>query len=87
MESGHRAVSIVQDLLTVARGVATTKEPLKLNDLVNDYLISPEFKKLKQFHPHIHVNTFLADDLLNVRAFHLHIRKIVMNLMVNALKR
>ncbi|RJP83906.1 MAG: PAS domain S-box protein [Desulfobacteraceae bacterium] len=84
MESGHRAVSIVQDLLTVARGVATTKEPLKLNDLVNDYLISPEFKKLKQFYPHIHVNTFLADDLLNVRAFHLHIRKIVMNLMVNA---
>jgi signal transduction histidine kinase len=27
-ESGHRAAAIVQDLLTVARGAATTKEPL-----------------------------------------------------------
>ena len=31
-ESGHRAATIVQDLLTVARGVAITKEPLNLND-------------------------------------------------------
>jgi len=31
-ESGQRASAIVQDLLTVARGVATTKEPLSLND-------------------------------------------------------
>jgi PAS domain S-box-containing protein len=84
MESGHRAVAIVQDLLTVARGVATTKEPLKLNDLVNAYLTSPEFKKLKQFYPYINVNTFLADDLLNVRVSQLHIRKVVMNLVVNA---
>jgi len=47
-ESGHSATAIVQDLLTVARGVATTKEPLNLNDLIGDYLHSPEFNKLKQ---------------------------------------
>ena len=46
--SGKRAVAIVQDLLTVARGVATPKEPLNLNDLINDYLDSPEFKQLAQ---------------------------------------
>jgi signal transduction histidine kinase len=84
MESGLRAVAIVQDLLTVARGVAITKEPLKLNDLVNSYLISPEFKKLKHFYPYVIVKTFLADDLLNVRVSHVHIRKVVMNLVVNA---
>ena len=50
-DSGRRAAAIVEDLLTVARGVATTKEPLNLNDLVGDYLPSPEFNKLKQFHP------------------------------------
>jgi len=33
-KSGHRAVAIVQDLLTVARGVATMIEPLNLNDIV-----------------------------------------------------
>ncbi|MCP4366622.1 MAG: PAS domain S-box protein, partial [Deltaproteobacteria bacterium] len=48
-ESGQRAAAIVQDLLTVARGVATTKEALNLNELIGDYLHSPEFKKLKQF--------------------------------------
>ncbi|MEZ4604508.1 MAG: histidine kinase dimerization/phospho-acceptor domain-containing protein [Desulfobacterales bacterium] len=41
MESGNRATAIVQDLLTIARGVAITKEPLQLNDLVADYFKSP----------------------------------------------
>ncbi|MCP4371092.1 MAG: PAS domain S-box protein, partial [Deltaproteobacteria bacterium] len=35
-ESGQRAAAIVQDLLTVARGVATTKEALNLNELIGD---------------------------------------------------
>jgi two-component system cell cycle sensor histidine kinase/response regulator CckA len=33
-DAGHRAAAIVQDLLTVAKGVATTKEPLDINDIV-----------------------------------------------------
>jgi PAS domain S-box-containing protein len=85
-ESGHRAVAIVQDLLTVARGVATTKEPLNLNDLVSEYLNSPEFKKLKQFHPTVTIKTNLDTDLLNIGGSHVHIRKVVMNLVSNALE-
>jgi signal transduction histidine kinase/ActR/RegA family two-component response regulator len=84
MESGLRAVAIVQDLLTVARGVATIKEPLKLNNLVNSYLVSPEFKKLNQLYPYISVRTFLSENLLNVSVSHVHIRKVMMNLVVNA---
>ena len=83
-ESGHRAAAIVQDLLTVARGVATTKEPLNLNDLVGDYLHSPEFNKLKQFHPTVTVKTNLDTDLFNISGSHVHIRKVVMNLVSNA---
>ena len=83
-ESGHRATAIVQDLLTVARGVATTKEPLNLNDLISDYLNSPEFKKLEQFHPTVTVKTSLDTDLLNINGSHVHIRKVVMNLVSNA---
>ena len=82
--SGDRAVAIVQDLLTVARGVATTKEPLNLNDLVGDYLHSPEFNKLRQFHPTVTVKTRLDADLLNISGSHVHIRKVVMNLVSNA---
>jgi nitrogen-specific signal transduction histidine kinase/CheY-like chemotaxis protein len=83
-ESGHRATAIVQDLLTVARGVATTKEVLNLNDLIGDYLNSPEFKKLKQFHPTVTVKTNLDTNLLNLSGSHVHIRKVVMNLVSNA---
>ena len=83
-DAGHRAAAIVQDLLTVARGVATTKEPLNLNDLVCDYLNSPEFKKLKQFYPAVTVKTNLEKDLLNILGSHVHIRKVVMNLVSNA---
>jgi PAS domain S-box-containing protein len=83
-ESGDRAVAIVQDLLTVARGVATTKEPLNINDLIGDYLHSPEFNELKQFYPTVTVKTSLDTDLLNISGSHVHIRKVVMNLVSNA---
>jgi PAS domain S-box-containing protein len=83
-ESGHRAAAIVQDLITVARGVATTKEPLNLNDLIGDYLNSPEFKKLEQFYPAVTVKTNLDTDLFNIGGSHVHIRKVVMNLVSNA---
>ena len=83
-ESGHRAAAIVQDLLTVARGVATTKEVLNLNNLIGGYLDSPEFDKLKQFYPTVTIKTNLDTDLLNISGSHVHIRKVVMNLVSNA---
>jgi PAS domain S-box-containing protein len=83
-ESGHRAAAIVQDMLTVARGVTATKEPLNLNDLVSDYLHSPEFKKLEQFHPTVTIKINLNSNLLNITGSHVHIRKVIMNLVSNA---
>ena len=83
-ESGDRAVAIVQDLLTVARGAAITKEPLNLNDIVSGYLNSPEFKKLEHFHPTVTVKTNLDTGLLNISGSHVHIGKVVMNLVSNA---
>jgi signal transduction histidine kinase len=83
-EAGNRAAAIVQDLLTVARGVATTKEPLNLNDLIGDYLNSPEFKKLEQFYPTVTINTNFDTNLFNIGGSDVHIRKVVMNLVSNA---
>jgi len=85
-ESGHRASAIVQDLLTVARGVATAKEPLNINEHIMDYLGSPEFKKLKQFHPDVIVRTDLDTELLNIGGSPVHIRKVLMNLVSNAVE-
>jgi len=83
-DTGHRAAAIVQDLITVARGVAITKEPLNLNAIVEDYLLSPEFKKLKQFHSAVTIKTNLDNDLLNITGSDAHLRKVVMNLVSNA---
>jgi CheY-like chemotaxis protein len=83
-DAGYRAAAIVQDLLTVARGVATTKEPLNLNDLIRDYLNSPEFKKLEQFFPTVTIRTNLESSLLNIGGSDVHISKVVMNLVSNA---
>ena len=83
-ESGQRAAAIVQDLLTVARGVATTKEPMNLNAVVRDYLNSPEFEKLRQVHASIKIETRLDGNLLNIHGSQVHIRKALMNLVTNA---
>jgi CheY-like chemotaxis protein len=83
-KSGHRAVAIVQDLLTVARGVAIMKEPLNLNDIIREYLQSPEFHKFKEYHPAATLKTNLDTGLLNLSGSHAHIRKVVMNLVSNA---
>jgi nitrogen-specific signal transduction histidine kinase len=82
-ESGNRAAAIVHDLLTVARGVATNKEPLNLNDLIGDYLNSPEFNKLKFFYPTVSIKTHLDTDLFNISGSYVHIRKALMNLVSN----
>jgi CheY-like chemotaxis protein len=84
--SGQRATEIVQDLLTVAKGAATSKKPINLNNLVRDYLNSPEFSKLKQNHPTVAVKTGLDSELLDMEGSRVHIRKVVMNLVSNALE-
>ncbi len=83
-ESGERAVAIVQDLLTVARGVATVKAPLSLNEVITSYVTSPECDKLKHFHPGVEIKNSLDPDLLNISGSSVHIRKLVMNLVSNA---
>ncbi len=84
MESGNRAVAIVQDLLTIARGVATAKNTVNLNDLVNDYLNSPEFNTLELYNPSVNFKTDLDYNLLNISGSYIHMRKVIMNLAANA---
>ncbi|MBC8431865.1 MAG: PAS domain S-box protein [Desulfobacterales bacterium] len=82
--SGKKAAAIVQDLLTLARrGVAVT-EVANLKEIAADYFKSPEFDKLKEFHPDVQFETGYAPDLLNIMASPVHLSKTVMNLVSNA---
>ena len=83
-ESGMRAADVVEDLLTIARGVATGKEALNLNTLVTEYLGSAEYQKLEKTHSFVSCRTELAPDLLNMSGSSTHIKKILMNLITNA---
>ena len=82
-ESGLRASAIVQDLLTVARGVAVDKEPLNLNAVIDDYLCSPDFEEVRHRHPEVEVECVHDDSLVNIMGSQVHIRKILMNLVSN----
>ncbi len=83
-KSGLKAAAIVQDLLTVARGAVIVKENANLNTILQGYLCSPEYEKMKMLYPTVSVKTDLASNLLNMKGSSAHIGKLVMNLVSNA---
>ncbi|MBN1614887.1 MAG: PAS domain S-box protein [Deltaproteobacteria bacterium] len=85
-DSGNRAAKVVGDLITVARGVASSKEPVNLNDVVQTCFELPEYEKLKRAHPSIEVQTAFEEDLLNIYGSTLHLQKAVTNLLTNAME-
>ena len=83
-KSGFKAAAIVQDLLTLARRGVSISEVVNLNKIISEHLESPEFEKIKQFHPELKVNSDLDPDLLNISGSPVHLSKTVMNLVSNA---
>ena len=84
--SGEKAVAIVQDMLTLARRRVKASSVFNLNDIVNDFLSSPEFEKMHSYHPGVRVETELAGKLENIKGSPIHLSKTVMNLVSNALE-
>ncbi len=86
LASGQRAVAVVSDLLTISRGVTSQKVPLDLNTLVRDFLSSSECCELQKAHPAVAVRTDLDATPALITGSALHIRKALMNLVVNAVE-
>ena len=85
-KAGKRAADVVADLLTMARGVARVKKIVCLNDLVLEYLSSPECGKLVSLYPKISIDIQHEKNLWNCQCSPTHIIKIVMNLVTNAVE-
>ncbi len=81
--SGQRAAAVVSDLITIARGVATRKEPHNINALITDHLESPEGKKLQTLHPAVQFVTDFTIEPAMVDCSSIHITKSIMNLLTN----
>lgn len=82
--SGQRAAAVVTDLLTVARGIASERKVCSVNDLVREYLDSAEFGKLAADHPGVAWTTRLSDEAGLLACSPIHIKKSLMNLVMNA---
>ena len=83
-ESGQKAAAIVQDLLTLARRGVAVREVMNLNQLIDEYLKSPENQKIFEFHTNVTVETNLQADLFNNMGSPVHLSKTIMNLVSNA---
>lgn len=82
--SGEKVAAIVHDLLTLARRGVVTEGVVNLNDIISEHLKSPEYKKLKLFHPDVEIETNLEESLLNISGSSVQLSKTVMNLISNA---
>jgi PAS domain S-box-containing protein len=85
-KSGMKAAAIVQDLLTLARRGVPSIKVLNVNDIINDYFKSLEFERLVTFHPHVQIERNLDPDLMNILGSPVHIFKLTMNLISNAVE-
>lgn len=83
-KSGEKAAAVVQDLLTLARRGVVVTEVVNLNDVISEYLESPEHEKLQSYHPGVHLETRLEKDTFNILGSSTHLSKTVMNLISNA---
>lgn len=83
-ESGIRAAAVVADLLTIARGIAATREVISLNSLIEDFLSSPECLRIQALYPTVNIVTDLDPALLPISCSPIHIRKTLLNLVLNA---
>ncbi len=84
VRSSEKSAAIIQDLLTLGRRGVALRKVIDLNAVIREYLQSPEFEKLKTYHPGIAFQADLARGNMPIEAAPVHISKIVMNLMSNA---
>ncbi|MFZ5563031.1 MAG: response regulator [Thermodesulfobacteriota bacterium] len=85
-EAAVRAAAVVQDLMSVARGVALEKRPVLLNDMIDAFLMSPEFICIRNAAPDIQIQADLEPGLRHINASEISIFKLMMNLVMNAME-
>lgn len=83
-KSGNHAATIVQDMLTLAKGGTSIEEVLSLRNLVTSYLNSPECMGLQDTHPGVNVEPIIPNKSFNIKGSPVHLTKVLMNLVNNA---
>jgi PAS domain S-box-containing protein len=84
LRASQDAADVIQDLLAMARRGRYEMKPLKLNDVIREYIESPGYIHKSKGFPNVEVKVDLAENLPNMSGSAPHLMKVVMNLFVNA---
>jgi PAS domain S-box-containing protein len=86
LQSGKRAAAVVTELLTMARGVASTKDPHDCNLLIENFLNTLEARKIIEDYSQVSVITELSKNTGRIPCSPIHFQKCIMNLLLNAVE-
>jgi len=84
-ETGARIADVVGDMQALSRSSAANSEIVGLNRVIEDYLLSPEFAEKHETH-RVRLETALDPCLPAVMGKGHHLRKVIMNLLINAME-
>ena len=84
-ESGQNASAVINDLLTISRGIREAHQVLNINTIIERFMAAPEFKKIKSAYGKLEIDIHLEPELLTISGSYIHIEKSIMHLVVNAL--
>ncbi len=84
--SGEKAAAIARDLLALARCGTAVQEVFNFNQIIGEYLESPEHAEMMTRHPGVNLDVILSEDAAQVVGSPVHLGKVVMNLVFNAVE-
>ena len=84
LQSTEKGAAIIQDLLTMARRGVLSSDAINLNSVVSDFLKTPVFEKMKDYHPRVTFRLEMDKNLLNIKGSSVHLEKTLMNVVSNA---
>jgi two-component system sensor histidine kinase ChiS len=85
-KSGKKAADILQDMLILGRRGIISRDVVNLNNVVSEFMKSPELEKLMSHHPNVRIETKPDEHLQTMMGSAAHLAKALMNLISNGIK-
>ncbi len=84
--AGNAAARAIHDLQTIGRSGLYAKDPINLNDMVNQFIASPETDRLRRQYPDVSLEVKVAEKMSDMAGSRGQIERIISNLVSNALE-
>lgn len=68
------------------RGPDTEKETININTVLERYAAADDFINIQKKHPHVTIEILTEPELLNICGSYIHIEKLIINLIINAVE-